>query len=59
MRNKYKLRIEKEAKKELKVISDLYGEQCIDEAFYEIKEFPFIGKPLSRELNSIMRNVKD
>ncbi|MGI8419114.1 MAG: type II toxin-antitoxin system RelE family toxin [Candidatus Levyibacteriota bacterium] len=46
----YKLRIENEAKKELKVIKDLYGETSLDDAMVEIREFPFIGKPLSREL---------
>jgi mRNA interferase RelE/StbE len=50
MQNKYKLRIEKEAKKELKVIRDTYGEDMLESALSEIKEVPLIGKPLMREL---------
>ena len=50
MQNRYKLKIESVAKRQLKVIRDIYGENNLDSALFEIKEFPFIGKPLSREL---------
>lgn len=45
----FKIKITARAKKELKAISKLYG-YSISEAIEEIKEDPFSGKPLTREL---------
>jgi len=46
----YKLNLSKETRKELKVIRNMYGEQRINDALSEISEYPFMGKPLTREL---------
>jgi len=46
----YKLNLSKETRKELKVIRDMYGEQRINDALSEIREYPIMGKPLTREL---------
>ena len=45
----YKLHIASKAKKELRKISRIHQEAIIS-AFEELKEDPFIGKPLTREL---------
>ena len=46
----YKLEITETAKIQLKRIKKTYEQNAINNAFSEIKEDPFIGKPLSREL---------
>lgn len=46
----FKLRLTARAKKELKQITKVYQQQAIQNALQEIKENPFIGKPLVREL---------
>ena len=46
----YRLKITAGAEKELKQISKQYQRNSIVEAFKEIKENPFIGKPLTRDL---------
>lgn len=45
----YQIKLAAQAKKELKTIKTMYQE-AIDAAFEEMKEDPFIGKPLTREL---------
>ena len=46
----YKLEITSRAKKQLKHITKNYEQIAINNVFIEIKEDPFVGKPLSREL---------
>lgn len=46
----YKLEITATAKIQLKQIEKIYEQNAINNAFREIKEDPFVGKPLSREL---------
>ncbi len=46
----YKLEITATAKIQLKQIEKTYEQNAINNAFREIKEDPFVGKPLSREL---------
>lgn len=45
----YKIRLSTQANRELKVISKFH-KQAIGFAFEELKENPFSGKPLTREL---------
>lgn len=45
----YHIKLTSQARKELKTLKKVYQE-AIDAAFLEIKEDPFIGKPLLREL---------
>jgi len=45
----YKLKLTPKAKKELKIISKLHN-QAISSVLEELKESPFSGKPLTREL---------
>jgi len=46
----YKLQLTIRAKKELKKITKHYQQRAIQNAFEEIKEDPFSGKPLTLEL---------
>lgn len=46
----YRLKISAQAKKELKRIKRLYQQEAIAAVFIELKDDPFIGKPLEREL---------
>lgn len=46
----YKLLITAKAKKELKQITKTYQQRALQNALYEIRDNPFIGKPLVREL---------
>jgi len=46
----FKLKITSQAKSQLKQISKKHHQLAISNALDEIKEDPFIGKPLSREL---------
>jgi mRNA interferase RelE/StbE len=45
----YKIKLTRKAKRELKNIKQLY-QAAIYSAFEEIKEEPYLGKPLTREL---------
>lgn len=45
----YRIKLAAQARKELRAIKIMYQE-AIDAALEEIKEDPFIGKPLTREL---------
>lgn len=45
----YRIKLTAQAKKELKIIKIIYQE-AIDVSLEELKEDPFIGKPLTREL---------
>lgn len=45
----YRIKLTKQARKELKSIKKIFQE-AIDATFQEIKENPFFGKPLLREL---------
>lgn len=45
----FRIKLTARAKKELKVISKLYKD-AVSEAIEEIKEDPFSGKPLTKEL---------
>jgi mRNA interferase RelE/StbE len=47
----YKLKITAKAKKELKDLKKIHREALMD-ALDEIKENPFIGKPLTRDLSN-------
>ena len=47
----YKLEITATAKIQLKQIEKTYEQNAINNAFREIKEDPFVGKPLSRGLS--------
>ena len=46
----YKLKITAQAKKELRLISEQYQKEAINQALLEIKEDPSVGKPLGDEL---------
>lgn len=46
----FKLKITSQAKSQLKQISKKHHQLAISNALDEIKEDPFVGKPLSREL---------
>lgn len=46
----FKLRLTAKAKRELKLVTKFYEQEAIKNAFKEIKENPFVGKPLTREL---------
>lgn len=46
----YKLKITAKAKTQLKKISKVYNQQAVHTALHDIKEYPFSGKPLTREL---------
>lgn len=48
-KNMYQIKLTGQAKKELKNIKKIY-EDAINSALEEIRENPFIGKPLTREL---------
>lgn len=45
----YKVKLTAKAKKELKQISRLH-QLALGQIFDELKEYPFLGKPLGREL---------
>ncbi len=45
----YKIKLAARAKKELKYISTLH-KQALTSVFEELKDGPFLGKPLAREL---------
>ena len=45
----YQIKLTKKAKKELKAIKEIH-QTAINTALEELKEYPFIGKPLTKEL---------
>lgn len=46
----YKLRVTPQAKKQLRLITKLVRRNAIDVVFEELKQYPYLGKPLTREL---------
>lgn len=51
----YRIKLSAHAKRQLKGVKKLYRKEAVEEIFSALKDDPFIGKPLVRELTGQYR----